>query len=52
MPDLYSAVTAADGALKGPPHGGANEAVMHTLTEIGEPERAEAWPDRPHRRAV
>ena len=27
--DIYSAVTAAIGALKGPLHGGANEAVMH-----------------------
>ncbi|MEV4091194.1 bifunctional 2-methylcitrate synthase/citrate synthase [Streptosporangium saharense] len=46
LSDLYSAVTAAVGALKGPLHGGANEAVMHTLTEIGEPERVEAWLDR------
>ncbi|MEV0028120.1 bifunctional 2-methylcitrate synthase/citrate synthase [Nocardia sp. NPDC050793] len=41
--DLYSAVTAAIGALKGPLHGGANEAVMHTMLEIGEPERAADW---------
>lgn len=46
LSDLYSAVTAAIGALKGPLHGGANEAVMHMLQEIGEPERAEAWLDR------
>ncbi|MFE6667265.1 bifunctional 2-methylcitrate synthase/citrate synthase [Streptomyces sp. NPDC057697] len=43
LSDLYSAVTAAIGALKGPLHGGANEAVMHTLLEIGDPERAEEW---------
>ncbi|MGV9613431.1 bifunctional 2-methylcitrate synthase/citrate synthase [Nocardia xishanensis] len=41
--DLYSAVTAAIGALKGPLHGGANEAVMHAMLEIGEPERAADW---------
>ncbi|MET9294080.1 bifunctional 2-methylcitrate synthase/citrate synthase [Streptomyces sp. NPDC003077] len=45
LSDLYSAVTAAIGALKGPLHGGANEAVMHTLEEIGDPERAETWLD-------
>ncbi|MGW4324425.1 bifunctional 2-methylcitrate synthase/citrate synthase [Nocardia sp. NPDC004573] len=41
--DIYSAVTAAIGALKGPLHGGANEAVMRALLEIGEPERAREW---------
>ncbi|UGT46051.1 bifunctional 2-methylcitrate synthase/citrate synthase [Nocardia yamanashiensis] len=41
--DMYSAVTAAIGALKGPLHGGANEAVMHMMLEIGEPERAREW---------
>ncbi|WP_427017117.1 bifunctional 2-methylcitrate synthase/citrate synthase [Pseudarthrobacter sp. P1] len=35
LSDLHSAVTGAIGALKGPLHGGANEAVMHTFTEIG-----------------
>jgi citrate synthase len=33
--DVYSGVTAAIGALKGPLHGGANEAVMKMLKEIG-----------------
>ncbi|MEU1430391.1 bifunctional 2-methylcitrate synthase/citrate synthase [Nocardia sp. NPDC005746] len=41
--DIYSAVTAAIGALKGPLHGGANEAVMHDMLEIGDPALAEAW---------
>jgi len=41
--DIYSAVTAGIGALKGPLHGGANEAVMRMLLEIGAPEKAEAW---------
>jgi len=33
--DPYSAVAAAAAALYGPLHGGANEAVIHMLTEIG-----------------
>ena len=41
--DIYSAVTGAIGALKGPLHGGANEAVMDMLKEVGEPENAKAW---------
>jgi len=43
MSDMYSAVTAGIGALKGPLHGGANEAVMHMLLEIGSADKAEAW---------
>jgi citrate synthase len=35
LSDVYSGITAAIGALKGPLHGGANEAVMKMLTEIG-----------------
>ncbi|MFF3365276.1 bifunctional 2-methylcitrate synthase/citrate synthase [Streptomyces misionensis] len=46
LSDLYSAVTAAIGALKGPLHGGANEAVMHMLEEINDPQRAEQWLDQ------
>ena len=54
LSDLQSAVTGAIGALKGPLHGGANEAVMHTFDEIGiRPQesleeaaaRAKAWMD-------
>jgi citrate synthase len=41
--DLHSAVSGAVGALKGALHGGAGEAVMRTLQEIGSPERAEAF---------
>lgn len=41
--DLYSAVVAGIGALKGPLHGGANEAVMHMMLEIGDPQKARAW---------
>lgn len=43
LSDLYSAVTGAIGALKGPLHGGANEAVMATMNEIGDAARAEEW---------
>lgn len=35
LSDIYSAVTSAIGTLKGPLHGGANEAVMKMLDEIG-----------------
>ncbi|SEA80944.1 MULTISPECIES: bifunctional 2-methylcitrate synthase/citrate synthase [unclassified Mycobacterium] len=41
--DIYSAVTAAIGALKGSLHGGANEAVMHDMLEIGSAENAPKW---------
>lgn len=34
LSDVYSAITAAIGSLRGPLHGGANEGVMHTLNEI------------------
>jgi citrate synthase len=36
LSDLYSAVTSALGALKGPLHGGANEAVIKFLLRIGD----------------
>ncbi len=38
LSDVYSGVTAAIGALKGPLHGGANEQVMKMLEEIGNPD--------------
>ncbi|WP_082233613.1 citrate synthase [Halobacillus massiliensis] len=40
LSDVYSGVTAAIGALKGPLHGGANEQVMAMLKEIGSVENA------------
>jgi len=43
MSDMYSSVTSAIGALKGPLHGGANEQVMKMLQEIGDPAKAEQW---------
>ncbi len=41
LSDVYSGVTAAIGALKGPLHGGANEQVMKMLTEIGSVDQVE-----------
>ena len=43
LADMYSAITAAIGTLKGPLHGGANEGVMEMLKKIGDASRAESW---------
>src|ERR1700761_1214230 len=43
LSDIYSSVTTAIGSLKGPLHGGANEAVIHMLQEIGSPDNVDAW---------
>lgn len=43
LSDLHSAITSAIGTLKGPLHGGANEQVMRTLLEIGDPDRADTY---------
>lgn len=43
LTDMYSAVTAAVGSLKGPLHGGANTEVMTNLLEIGALEKVEPW---------
>ncbi len=43
LSDIYSAVVAAIGTLKGPLHGGANMRVMEMLKEIGSPDKAEKW---------
>jgi 2-methylcitrate synthase len=40
--DLYSAVTAAIGALRGPKHGGANERAFEIQQRYASPEQAEA----------
>jgi len=37
LADPYTVVASSIGALKGPLHGGANEAVVHMLREIGTP---------------
>ena len=46
LSDIYSGVTSAIGALKGPLHGGANEAVMAMLEEIGTYENIETYVKR------
>ena len=43
LSDMYSAASAAIGALKGPLHGGANEGVIHMLQEIGSLDHVDAW---------
>jgi 2-methylcitrate synthase len=41
MSDFYSAVTGAIGALRGPLHGGANEAAMRLISRYSSPDEAE-----------
>jgi len=43
LADVYAASTAGLAALKGPLHGGANEAAMQMLLEIGSAEKADAY---------
>src|SRR6202045_5291158 len=42
LSDIYSSITSAIGALKGPLHGGANQDVIKLLLDAGTPDRAEA----------
>ena len=43
LSDLHGAITGAIASLKGPLHGGANEAVMNMMKEIGKPEKVKKW---------
>ena len=43
LSDMHSAVVGGIASLKGPLHGGANEAVAHMLMEVKEPENAEKF---------
>lgn len=43
LSDIYSAITGAIGALKGPLHGGANEKVIEMTDEIGSPAKVDAY---------
>jgi citrate synthase len=43
--DLHSSITAAMAALKGPLHGGANEATMNMLLEIDDPAKVDGFVD-------
>jgi citrate synthase len=46
LSDMHSAVAGGVGALKGTLHGGAGEAVMRTLLEIGEVANVDTFADR------
>ena len=43
LSDIYSGITSAIGTLKGPLHGGANEAVIRMLQEIGSLENVDPY---------
>ena len=43
LTDVHSAIAGAIGALRGPLHGGANQAVLEMLLQVTSPEEAEAW---------
>lgn len=42
LSDFYSAITAGIGALRGPLHGGANEAAMELIDRFSTPDQAES----------
>ncbi len=42
LSDIYSAITSGIGTLKGPLHGGANEAAMNLILKFKDPQEAEA----------
>ena len=46
LSDYYSAITAAVGALKGPRHGGAIDAVLPLIREIGSPDAVPGFVER------
>jgi len=46
LSDMHSAVAGGVGALKGTLHGGAGEAVMRTLLEIGRVDQVDAFTDK------
>lgn len=43
LADTYSIITAGVGTLRGPLHGGANEAALKTVMEVGDASRADAY---------
>lgn len=43
LADMYSIITAGVGTLRGPLHGGANEAALKTVMEVGDASRADAY---------
>lgn len=45
LSDMFSSITSAVGALKGPLHGGANEQVMRMLHDVKSSDRVSGWLD-------
>jgi citrate synthase len=43
LADMYSIITSGIGTLRGPLHGGANEAALKTVLEVGDSSKAEAY---------
>ncbi|MCB9858392.1 MAG: citrate/2-methylcitrate synthase [Phycisphaerales bacterium] len=43
LADMYSTIAAAIGSLRGPLHGGANEAALADIQSIGTPDKAKEW---------
>lgn len=43
LADMYSTIAAAVGSLRGPLHGGANEAALADIQSIGGPAKAKDW---------
>ena len=43
LADLYSTIAAAIGSLRGPLHGGANEAALADIQSIGGPQNVKPW---------
>jgi citrate synthase len=40
---MYSIITSGIGTLRGPLHGGANEAALKSVLEVGDPSKAESY---------
>jgi len=43
LSDMYATIAAAIGSLRGPLHGGANEAALEDIRSIGGPDKAADW---------
>lgn len=43
LSDMYSIMASGIGTLRGPLHGGANEAALRTVLEVGDPSKAEDY---------
>jgi citrate synthase len=46
LADMYSIITSGIATLRGPLHGGANEAALNTVLEVGDPSKAEEYVTR------